>query len=155
MDFDFNRGASKIEKEHQSRRDELRKRKEKEEKLKKEKYERDAALAALKTLEEEKRQAAFLEKEKFEMQEMSLTGGIRFQKIFRTGQILIIEQEDANDDKIILSEDCLENLSAQDAFRLGPMTFMLTNLSTPEPVVKCLIICALFRIHLYVTILFF
>ena len=142
MDFDFNRGASKIEKEHQSRRDELRKRKERDDKLKKEKYQRDVALAALKTLEEEKRQAAFLEKEKTELQEMALTGGIKFQKIFQTGQILITEHEDANDDKIILSEDCLEDLSSQDAFRLGPMTFILTNLSSPQPVVKTLMTLA-------------
>ena len=135
MDLDFNRGASKIEKEHQSRRDELKRRREKEEKSKKEKYERDIALAALKTLEDEKRQLALLEKEKLERQEMSLTGGVKFQKLFQTGQILSVEQEDANDDKIILSEDCLETLSAQDAFRLGPMTFMLTNLSSSHPVV--------------------
>ena len=128
LEFDLERGAAKIEKEQQKRRDEARKKKEREERLKKEKAERDVALAALKVLEEEKRQAALAAREIMELKESALTGGINFQKMFSSGRIFIIESE-IDDDKIILSEDCLQELNAQDAFRLGPMTFLISNLS--------------------------
>jgi len=133
VDFDFNRGASKLEKDQQKRREEARKKRLTEERLRKEKQERDEALIAFKKAELERQQAALLLKELADRQELNLTGGINLQRTFTFGYIYLAESE-TDDDKIILPEDCLQELSQQDAFSFGPMTFMLTNTNVPDKV---------------------
>jgi hypothetical protein len=136
VDFDLNRGAMKLEKEQQKRREEVRKRKEKEEKIRREKAERDQILATIRAAEEERREREAAVKEQEQQQEIRLTAGIDFQRHYRLGQIFLINDDVAGGDKVILSEDCLQNLSQQDAFALGPITLRLFHVKTQssEPV---------------------
>jgi hypothetical protein len=120
MDLDFR--AQKLEKEAEQRRkaaarkreSELKKIKEQEEREEQLRQQREEQLKLLAQLEEER-----LEKERLDMIK---TAGIKLRV-----ENLIPYDIEGEDDKIILPESCLSQLTSQDAFTLGACLFELID----------------------------
>lgn len=117
--IDLDLRSSKLDKEQQRRRDEAKKKREREIALQKEQARREQELALRAAQKREEDERAELERQLAEAEEQRITGGIHFTHILRAYQI------DGEDDKVILPEDCLTELTQQDAFTRGAMTFQL------------------------------
>jgi hypothetical protein len=120
--FALDSGPSKYEKEQQKRREELKRRKEKEVRLQKEQAERLEKQKELAIKRREEIDAEERRQQIAEDSERALTGGIGFLRTLKPFEI------DGEDDKVILPEESLNELSQKDAFN-GAMLFMLTNTS--------------------------
>lgn len=120
----FDVGPSKFEREQQALRENAKRRREMEQKKHLDQMRREQELkeiAAQKKAEREIAEEALrLEVEK----EIALTGGIKFSHNLTPYKI------EGEDDKIILPETCLNDLTEQDAFGRGPATFRLTDTVT-------------------------
>eukprot|EP01032_Pedospumella_encystans_P020295 gene20295-23057_t len=130
--IDLDLRSSKLEKEQQKRLDDARKKRAKEVQQQREHAKRELEMA-----ERAAQRRAELEKEEMARQiaeddERRITGGIRFLHSLKP---YLIEGED---DKVILPEDCLTELTQQDAFGRGALTFQLVCKSlTKEATTHC------------------
>lgn len=124
MDFEFKGRMSKFEKEQQSRREAAKLKRAAELAAQKEQKERDARREA--ELRERAAKKA-QEQEELELrraEEQRITGGITFNVTLTPYPI------DAEDDRVLLPQSCLETLTSQDAFGHGPLTFRLIDAAT-------------------------
>ena len=118
--IDLDLRSSRLEKEAQKRRDDAQRKRAKEIQQQREQVKREqemAQRAAQKRAEEEQAEMARLLAEEGERR---VTGGIRFLHNLKPYAI------DGEDDKVILPEDCLTELTQQDAFGRGALTFQLS-----------------------------
>ena len=118
--LDLDLRTSRLNKEQQKRRDDAKKRRERELQLQKEQTLREEELAVRLAQRKEEEEKALILKQIAENEELRITGGIRFNHYLKPYTI------DGEDDKIILPEDCLTELTQQDAFTRGAMTFKLS-----------------------------
>ena len=124
--IDLDLRSSRLEKEAQKRRDDAQRKRAKEIQQQREQVKREQELAqrlAQKRAEDEK---AEMERLLAEEDERRITGGIQFLHNLKPYAI------DGEDDKVILPEDCLTELTQQDAFGRGALTFQLTFLTGPK-----------------------
>lgn len=130
--IDLDLRSSKLEKEQQKRLDDARKKRAKEVQQQREHAKRELEMA-----ERAAQRRAELEQEEMARQmaeddERRITGGIRFLHSLKP---YIIEGED---DKVILPEECLTELTQQDAFGRGALTFQLVcKSSSKESITHC------------------
>jgi hypothetical protein len=135
MDFDLNSRFSRLEKDQAKRREEAKRKLYQEKKARDEQAVREQKLAEeaqLRKIEEERREEERLAQELLDQQE---TAGIKV-----SARKLVPYEIEGGDDKIILPENLLNELTAQDAFSLGPMFFRITasskNRQTAEIIQK-------------------
>jgi hypothetical protein len=118
MDFDLR--TKRLENEHKKIKEEAKRKLQQEKILKEKQLQREKELEALRVEQEELREKQRLEKEAIELHEAHLTNGISFSKAFANQQIYEIDNsttENEYGDKIILSEDCLVELTNLDVFQ--------------------------------------
>lgn len=128
--LDLDLRSSKVEKEQEKRRLEAKRKREQELKLQREHEKRERELALLAEQRREQEEAQRVEREQAEAEEARLTGGIKFSH--KLIPFLIDEEHEKADDKVILPEDCLTELSAQDVFGRNVVIFRLSAALTPE-----------------------
>lgn len=119
--IDLDLRSNKFDKEQQKRRDEAKRKKAKEMESQKEQARREQELAVRAAQRREELEQAEMAKQLAEDEERSLTGGIRFAHSLKPYLI------DGEDDKVILPEVCLTELTQQDAFGRGALTFQLSH----------------------------
>jgi len=126
--IDLDLRSSKVAKEQEKRRLEAQKKLERERQLKEQqaRREQELALEAVRRREEEEAQRARQEAE--ELADLQLTGGIRCQHTLIPFQIK--EESEKNDDKLLLPEECLTELTSQDVFGRGVVIFRVTGTSS-------------------------
>lgn len=127
--IDLDLRSSKLEKEQQKRLEDARKKRAKEVQQQREHAKRELEIA-----ERAAQRRAELEQEEMARQiaeedERRITGGIRFAHSLKP---YLIEGED---DKVILSEECLTELNQQDAFGRGAVAFQLSYKSSTKEAV--------------------
>lgn len=118
--FDLDTRTSRYEQEQLKRREEARRKKEREDRLAQAQLQREQELAVIAAKRQEEREAAELARELAEAEERQLTGGVKFQALL---QPYAVEGED---DKVLLPESCLTQLTEQDVFGKRPALFRLT-----------------------------
>lgn len=128
--LDLDLRSSKVEKEQEKRRLEAKRKREQELKLQREHEKRERELALLAEQRREQEEALRIERELVEAEEFRLTGGIKFSH--KLIPYLINEEHEKADDKVILPEDCLTELSAQDVFGRNVVIFRLSATLTAE-----------------------
>mmetsp|Transcript_11107 Transcript_11107/g.18639 ORF Transcript_11107/g.18639 Transcript_11107/m.18639 type:complete len:239 (-) Transcript_11107:2071-2787(-) len=121
--IDLDLRSNRLEKEQQKRKDDAKKKRLRESALRREQEKREKDLAARAAQQREEREQAEIAKALADEQERILTGGVRF---LNTLQPFFIE---GDDDKVTLPENCLEELSQQDALIHGALTFRLSSSS--------------------------
>jgi hypothetical protein len=117
IDLDLRSG--RMEKEQQKRREEAKKKKAREAELQRLQAQREKEQALLAVQRREEMEKLEMERQLAKEEENRLTGGIQFKKQ------LIPYAVDGEDDKVLLPEDCLTDLSQQDAFGRGAAMFEL------------------------------
>jgi hypothetical protein len=118
MDFDLR--TKRLENEHKKIKEEAKRKLQQEKLLQEKQLQRQKELEALRIEQEELREKQRLEKEAIELHEAQLTNGISFTKAFANQHIYEIDNsttENEYGDKIILSEDCLLELTNLDVFQ--------------------------------------
>jgi hypothetical protein len=118
--IDLDLRSSRLDKEQQKRRDEAKKKRDREVALQREQARREQELAQRAAQKREEDERAEMARQIAEIEEQRITGGIKFSHVLKVFHI------EGEDDKVILSEDCLTELTQQDAFTRGAMTFQLS-----------------------------
>lgn len=119
--IDLDLRSSRFDKDQQKRRDEAKRKKAKEVELQKEQARREAELAARAAQRRDELEQAEIAKQLSIDAENMLTGGVKFSHNLKP---YLIEGED---DKVILPEACLTELTQQDAFGRGALSFQLSH----------------------------
>lgn len=118
--MEFTHRESKFEKEQKARREVLKKKKADEERRKRVFEAREAELEAMRQKRREEEDAKKEEEERVRLEEEALTGGV----YFNVGGLSAYSIE-GEDDKVILPESCLVDLSNLDVFGKGPVQLRL------------------------------
>ena len=121
LDLDIR--SNRFEKEKQKRLDEAKRKRAREQRIAKEQKEREEKLAEEAFFRRKELERIEMERQLHEQEELRLTGGVSFTHILQPYKI------DGEDDKVILPEDCLTELSNQDAIGKGALMFRLQILN--------------------------
>jgi ubiquitin fusion degradation protein 1 len=125
--IDLDKRASKFEQEQIKRREDAKRRKLQEERLQQQAKQREKELAEYAVRRREELEYAEQVRQQEEAEEMRLTGGVRFCHVLTPFEV------NGDDDKVLLSEDCLTELTQQDVFEKRPALFQLqVGLSSGE-----------------------
>lgn len=126
--IDLDLRTNKVAKEQEKRRLEAQKKLERERQLREQqaRREQELALEAARRREEEELERDRMEAE--ELADLQLTGGIRCQHTLIPFQIS--EESEKGDDKLLLPEECLNELTNQDVFGRGVVIFRVTATSS-------------------------
>lgn len=122
--MDFDRYDSKFQKEQKKRQEEAKRKRDHELKLQREHQSRQAELAEMAQKRREEEESRRIQAEIEEAEENRLTGGIRCKHDLIP--YIIDEEHETADDKLILPEDCLTELSGQDVFGTNVVIFRIT-----------------------------
>jgi hypothetical protein len=126
MNFDFDSRTSRLEKDQAKRREEAKKKREIELRQQAEKKRIEDELTELARRRKIEAELAEELRRAEEEAESALTGGVKYKEAF--SQFFAIK--DSEDDKIILPETALQELTAQEAFGRGAAVFQITLSST-------------------------
>ena len=121
--LDLDSRVSKFDRANAERREAAKKKREREEKSRLAHVKRERELQKLAAQRRLEQEAEEEKKREAELEEKRLTGGINFNHAFQYYEI------EGEDDKVILSEDCLTQLTDQDVFGRGPLIFRLSTSS--------------------------
>jgi hypothetical protein len=127
MNFDLHSRSSRLEKEQAKRREEAKKKREQELKAQAEKKRAEEELAELARKRKIEAEIAEEQRRLEEEADLVLTGGIKYKESFSD----FFSIKDSEDDKIILPESALQELTSQDAFGSGAAVFEL-SLKLPD-----------------------
>lgn len=117
--IDLDLRSSRLEKDQQKRLDDARKKRAKEAQQQREHIRREEEMTKRAVQRRAEQEQAEMEKQIAEEDERRITGGIRFSHQLKPYEI------EGEDDKVILPEECLTELTQQDAFGRGALTFQL------------------------------